>query len=101
MPAFVKVARLGDIPDAEGLAVEAGGKDIALFRVRDRVYAIANFCIHQGGPLAEGWCDGPIVTCPWHGWTYDVTTGECTLAGGVGVATYPVKVEGEDVYVEV
>ncbi len=101
MGQFVKVARLADIREGEGHAVSAGEHDIALFKVRGQVYAIGNACIHQGGPLADGWCDGLIVSCPWHGWEYDVTTGACTLAGGVSVPRYAVKVEGEDVLVEV
>lgn len=101
MGEFVKVARVADIRDGEGLAVMAGDHEVALFKVRGQVYAIGNACIHQGGPLADGWCDGQIVSCPWHGWEYDVTTGACQLAGGVSVPTFAVKVEGEDVFVEV
>ena len=101
MGQFVKVARLSDIHEGEGHAVMAGDYEIALFKVHGQVYAIGNACVHQGGPLADGWCDGTIVSCPWHGWEYDVTTGHCTLAGGVSVPKFAVKLEGEDIFVEV
>lgn len=101
MAQFVRVARVGEVPEGTGRIVHAGDTEVALFKVGDRYYAIANTCLHQGGPLGEGWIDGAIVTCPWHGWTYDVTTGACTLAPGAGVPAYPVKVEGEDILVAV
>ena len=99
MAEFVRVAKVGDVPSGEGRVVIVGEKEIALFRVGDAYHAIGNTCLHQGGPLGEGWIDGRIVSCPWHGWTYDVTTGACTLAPGAQVPSYPVKVEGDDIYV--
>jgi nitrite reductase/ring-hydroxylating ferredoxin subunit len=101
MAEFIKVAKISDIPEGESRIVQAGTQEIALFNVRGAIHAIGNTCLHQGGPLGEGWLDGPVVTCPWHGWTYDVTTGRCTLAPGVSVPKYAVKIEGGDVFVEV
>ena len=64
-------------------------------------YVLDNTCLHRGGPLGEGELEGPIVTCPWHGWRWDVTTGANTNNPAVKVACFPVKVEGTSVFVEV
>jgi len=97
----VKVATTAQIPDDHGLRVVAGDREIALFRVDGRIYAISNVCRHLGGPLADGWLEGRKVACPWHNWTYDVTTGACTLAPNASLTTFPVTVDGDDVFVEV
>lgn len=101
MVEFVKVAKVADIPADTGKFVEVGGKEIALFRVGDKVYATTNVCPHQGGPLAEGTMDGTAIVCPWHSWVFDVTTGVSPVMPQVRIETYPVKVEGDDVYVQV
>lgn len=98
---FVKVAKKSEIPSDTGLHVEAGGKEIALFKVGDRVHALYAVCPHQGGPLHEGGVQEGRVTCPWHGWEFDVSNGECTFNAAVKQPTFKVKEEGEDVYVEV
>ena len=100
MAEFVKVAKKSEIPADTGKCVEAGGKEIALFNVSGKVYAIHHVCPHQGGPLAEGGIEGAVVTCPWHGWSFDVTTGECTFNPAIQQATFKVKEEGEDIFVE-
>jgi len=101
MSQFIPVAKISDIPEGEGKAVEAGERFIALFNVRGKFYAMDNTCHHAGGPLGEGGLTGTKVMCPWHGWEYDVTTGECTTEPVVKQKTYPVKVEGEDILIEI
>jgi nitrite reductase/ring-hydroxylating ferredoxin subunit len=101
MGEFVKVARAGEIAPGEARAVEAGGKRIALFNLDGTFYAIDDACTHQGGPLSEGMVAGTEVTCPWHGAVYDVTSGAVLSAPAPGdVARYNVRVEGEDIEVE-
>ena len=100
MGQFVKVAKKSEIPSDTGKLVQVNGKDIALFKVGDKVHAIYQVCPHQGGPLDEGGLDGTVVTCPWHGWQFDVTTGVCTFNDSIKQPTFKVKEEGEDVYVE-
>lgn len=100
MGEFVKVAKKGEIPADTGKYVEAKGREIALFMVANKVYALQHTCPHQGGPLAEGGLDGNVVTCPWHGWQFDVTTGECTFNPSIKQETYCVKEEGDDILVE-
>jgi nitrite reductase/ring-hydroxylating ferredoxin subunit len=99
--AFVKVASTTDVAPGTAKCIEAGGKQIALFNVDGAFHAIDNLCLHRGGPLAEGEIEGTFVTCPWHGWQYDVTTGQNVLDDDEGVARYEVKVEGTDVLVDV
>jgi nitrite reductase (NADH) small subunit len=97
---FVKVAQLSDIPEGTGKTVEVGGRQIALFNTGGKFYAIDNTCLHRGGPLGEGELDGTLVTCPWHGWEYDVTTGSNTDDPTKKVACFAVRVEDNDILVE-
>jgi nitrite reductase (NADH) small subunit len=99
MASFVRVAATTDIPVGQGKTVEVNGKQIAVFNRAGTFYAIDNTCKHQGGPLGEGELDGQVVICPWHGWTYDVTTGVSPDDPDCKVDTYAVKVDGSDVLV--
>ena len=101
MAEFIKVASVSDVEEGAGKVVEAGGKAIALFKVQGNFYAIDNTCVHRGGPLGEGFLEEFIVTCPWHGWRYDITTGKCIMLPNAQVAKYNIKIEGNDVFVEV
>jgi nitrite reductase/ring-hydroxylating ferredoxin subunit len=97
---FVKVAEVGEVPPGTGkLVIGPLDKPIALFNVDGEFYAINQICPHRGGPLAQGKLAGCVVTCPWHGWTFDVRTGQPDHPGGHSVAGYHVKVEGATVYV--
>ncbi len=101
MPQSVKVAQTSDLAPGEGKAVEVEGQNIALFNVDGTFYAIGNTCTHKGGPLGEGDLDGDIVTCPWHGAGFNVKTGACTGGPAASdVKSFPVKVDGDDVLVE-
>ena len=99
MANFVKVAQTSEIPAGQGKCVEVNGKRIAIFNVDGTFYAMDDVCQHQGGPLGEGELNGKIVTCPWHGWRYDVTTGANEMNPSVVVEKYQVKVEGDDILV--
>jgi NAD(P)H-dependent nitrite reductase small subunit len=101
MGTFVRVAAIGEIAPGQGKTVEVNGRDIALFNVGGTFHAIDNTCKHRGGPLGEGELDGTVVTCPLHAWTYDVTTGECFDDPACGVDRFAVKVEGDEILVEV
>ena len=99
MSNFVRVGLAAEVPTGAGKAFEVDGKQIAVFNVEGSFYAIDNECKHQGGPLGEGELSGTVVACPWHQWTYDVTTGESPEDPDCSVARYSVKVEGDDLYV--
>ena len=77
------------------------GRQLGLFNVDGKVYCLDNTCVHQGGPLGEGMVDGKVVTCPWHGWQYDVTTGVSPVNPAAKVETFNCKVEGDAVFVEI
>src|SRR6516225_8508148 len=99
MRARHRVAKTSDLTAGKGCLVKAGGRAIALFNVDGRFYAIDNACAHLGGPLSEGVLLGCTVVCPWHNWEYDVTTGKEVLLGEEAVRSYPVEVEGEEIYI--
>lgn len=99
--AFVRAVEVGDIPAGTIRQVSVGGKEVALANVGGQFHAIDNTCIHRGGPLGEGLLEGKIVTCPWHGWQYDVDTGKVSQNPSVGVACYPVEIRGNEVFVDV
>lgn len=99
-PPLVKVADLAEFPPGTGrLVVGPADKPMALFNVDGALFAINAVCPHRGGPLAQGKLAGFVVACPWHGWTFDVRTGQPDHPGGHAIATYEVKVEGGAVYV--
>jgi len=101
MPETVRVAGTADIAPGSGATVEVGDKSFAVFNVEGSYYAIDNTCVHRGGPLGEGEMEGNTVTCPWHGWTYDVTTGRCLSNPSACVKSYPVTIEGADIKVQI
>ena len=102
MGRFIRAAAVADIPVGEGRVAEVDGRQVALFSVDGKICAIDNVCAHRGGPLGEGMVAGTVVTCPWHGWQFDVTTGVSPAGGGaVSVKKFNCKVEGSDVLVEV
>jgi nitrite reductase/ring-hydroxylating ferredoxin subunit len=96
----VKVAEVGAVGDGQGAVVEAGGRTLALFNVDGVLYALDNACPHRGGPLGEGDLEGRIVTCPWHAWRWDVTTGHNANNPAVTTRCYPVHVAPDGVFVE-
>jgi nitrite reductase (NADH) small subunit len=98
--AFVRAVAVGEIPVGTIREVDVNGKALAVANVAGTFHAIDNTCLHRGGPLGDGPLEGKIVTCPWHGWQYDVTTGKVSQNSSVGVACYPVEIRGGDVFVD-
>ena len=97
----VRVAALADVAPGVPHLVETHGTRVVLVRVGDQVHAIGDACSHQGGPLGDGKLSGTRLACPWHGWMYDVRTGQCLFPGrGAAVASYPARVDGESVMVD-
>jgi len=101
MPKYIKVAKVNEMPPGTAREFHADGKVIALFNVDGQFFAIDNTCLHRGGPLGQGALEDKVVTCPWHGWQYDVTTGTLVSNQEIKVQTYEVKVEGDDIAVGV
>ncbi len=100
MTDFFKVAQVDDLEDGDLMAVEVDGEPVCLAKVEGCIYAFTDNCTHISGPLNEGELDGEILTCPWHGAQFNITTGK-VLRGPArqDIATYPVKVEDNAVFV--
>lgn len=114
------VASEGDIEPGERIVVQLEGKEIGVFRKGDEYHAFLNWCSHQGGPVCEGpvtgtqestfdkesleldveWTrEGEVLNCPWHGWEFDINSGECLSRPRVKLPTYPVRVEADDIII--
>lgn len=101
MSSWHDVCSLAELPEGTGREVVVNGRILALFHVGTEVYAIDGMCSHQGGPLAEGKLAGSVVTCPWHGWQYDVRSGRQQITPSICQSTFPVRIEGDRILVEV
>lgn len=116
------IAQVGDLSEGERITVQLEGREISLFNIDGEYHAYTNWCAHQSGPICEGtltgtrkatvdqeagtieseWCrEGKILSCPWHGWEYDVVTGECLSKKGVLLPSHPVQVEDGEIIVSV
>ena len=96
------VAKRSQIPPGTTKRVEVDSVEVLLCNVDGTIYAIEDICTHDGGPLDQGDLEGCRIMCPRHGATFDVTTGAAlTLPAVVPLETYAIRVEGDDVYVEV
>ena len=94
---YIDVAKLSDLPPGSSLSLEVDkdGRGIALFNIDGKLFALDNTCPHAGGPLGEGSLQGEIVRCPWHGWKFNVRTGQC-LKNPIddwAVSCFPLRVE--------
>jgi len=101
MANFLKTVAASEVPPGTAKAVSLNGKTVALVNTGVTYRALDNTCAHRGGPLGEGVVDGETLACPWHGWQYDVKTGECLTHPRAKVACYAVKQEGDDLLVAI
>lgn len=97
---FVRAAKAAEVSTGTIHQFQVEGTAVALANIGGKFYAINDVCVHRGGPLGEGELEGQVVTCPWHGWQYDVTTGKVTQNPGMGVACYATEVRGDEVFVD-
>jgi nitrite reductase (NADH) small subunit len=101
MPEFISVAKVADVPSGEGRVFHVGRIPVAVFHVDGEFHALDNMCIHRGGPLGDGPCTATTVTCPWHGWQFDLKSGDCLSSPGESVDRYEVRIDGDDIQVKV
>ncbi len=111
------VGRTEQVPDRQALIVEIDGKSVGVFKIGDRLYAVRNVCPHKQAPLCRGTVGGTmlpsrpgelefgledrVLKCPWHGWEFDLETGQCLFGvSGRRVKTYPVRADEGHIYVE-
>jgi 3-phenylpropionate/trans-cinnamate dioxygenase ferredoxin component len=98
---FHTVARVGDIPESQGRVFEVDGLMIAVFQDGGTYFAIDDACPHQGAPLSDGIVYNRSVTCTWHGWCFSLADGRHLGGTRCRVGTYPVRVVGDEIQVEI
>jgi nitrite reductase/ring-hydroxylating ferredoxin subunit len=103
MPKKEHVFPLSSIPPEGGLRLEIEGMEegIAVFRRGDRIFAVGDSCTHMGASLSEGYLDDDCVVCPWHGWVFRLEDGASVFELGEALPVYPVRLEGDQVIVEI
>lgn len=94
-----RIGSLAAVEAGDPILTEVNGQDVALFICRGEVIATNGQCPHAGGPLHEGEVEGHILTCPWHGWSFDLETGICQEDDTMILQRYPVRIDGDDVLV--
>ncbi len=99
MSELVPIGSANQIPNGEGKAFTCGKHRVAVFNIDGAFYAVSDSCPHAGGPLSDGWLDGTEVTCPWHGWSFDVKL--CDEDPKDGLCRYKVQVENGELKVEI
>ena len=100
MQEHIIVADVADIKPGQMLYADIDGLPIALANVDGTIYAFADSCRHEGGPLSSGVLRDDVVTCPWHGWAYSVRTGKALVPPvGLRIPTYPVVIDGDRIVV--
>lgn len=98
--AFVRAVKVSDLAPGSIREVPLGSTVVALANVGGSFYAINNTCLHRGGPLGQGVLEGKVVTCPWHGWQFDVTTGKATMNPNADLACFATEIRGDEVFVD-
>ena len=98
---YETVARVDEVEPGTVQTVRVGDREIALARVDGEFYATQAHCLHLGGPLGEGRLGDHVLTCPWHGWQYDVRTGLNEFDHAIELRTYEVRVDNGEIQVSV
>jgi nitrite reductase/ring-hydroxylating ferredoxin subunit len=92
-------------PDSltEGSAkiIRINGREIAFIKSNHQIFAVGNECPHLGGPIGEGCVVDGKVTCPWHDWTFDLTSGECDINPAAKITIYPVSITDGGIIIEI
>ena len=100
VPRYVKVAEVDSVTPGNSVAVKLEGNFIGIHNVEGEFFAIDNICPHVGGVLHAGKQEGGVIVCPIHQWKFDVKTGKCIWPGECELATFPLKVRGGDILVD-
>jgi nitrite reductase (NADH) small subunit len=100
----VSIVRLGSKPDLppadEAKEFPCGAKTLCVANVNGAYSAVDNVCLHRGGPLGQGMIEGGKIVCPWHGWAWDPKTGAADQNPSLKIAVYPLKIENDEVLIE-
>jgi nitrite reductase (NADH) small subunit len=101
MSDFIKLTTTSELPaNNEAREFTLGDKAICVANVNGQITAMDNVCLHRGGPIGQGVIEHGKVICPWHGWGWDPVTGEAAHNSNAKVPVYPIKVEGDDVLIQ-
>ena len=98
---FIKVGKVSEVPQDSVIEVSVGEDVYAVCNVEGKLHALGGLCLHQGGPLGQGNVADGRVVCPWHAWEWDCRTGENPDDPSQCVATYEVKVDGDEILLQV
>ncbi len=98
---FVKVANLDELDEGKPRAVRVEGQSVALFKHNGNIYATDNQCPHMGYPLTRGRVRGGVLTCDWHGWSYDMGGGGCFTGGCDDLSTFPIEVREDEIHINI
>lgn len=99
---YLRIARVSDFNTTRMRTFRVLARPVAVFKEPDGGFrAIEMSCKHQNADLSGGCIQGDEVTCPWHGWKYNIRTGACLWGGETALRPYRVKVEGEDLYLSI
>jgi naphthalene 1,2-dioxygenase system ferredoxin subunit len=99
---WIELAAVESIPEDDVIGIDAGGKSFALYMVDGEVYVTDNICTHGNARLCDGFLEGHEIECPLHQGKFDIRNGKAMCAPLTeDVKTYPVKIEGARVFVEV
>ncbi len=101
MADYTTVAKVGDVPEGQGIAVQVGNKTVALFNDGGRYGAIDDCCPHMGASLAEGYLEDGVVACPWHAWRFCVHDGTWCDNRRIQIDHYEVRVQGDEIQIRV
>lgn len=96
-----KIGTMDELRNAGPLKGTVGKTKVLVFLVEDSPVATQARCPHAFGPLHEGELCDKVLTCPWHGWSFNLITGQCEEDEDLFIERYQVKVEGEDIFVSV
>ncbi|MBP86499.1 MAG: ferredoxin [Planctomycetaceae bacterium] len=100
MSKWIRIASIDDCPPGTACELVVEDRIIALYNIDGTFHALDGICPHQGGPLGKGTLTGCVVTCPWHGWQFDVTTGQHQTSASLRHAPFAVKVDNDAVWVD-
>jgi nitrite reductase (NADH) small subunit len=100
MSRWIRAAELSACPPGAALECVVEDRIVALFNVDGTIYALDGVCPHQGGPLGKGCLTGTIITCPWHGWQFDVRSGQHSLSRSIRQPAFPARIEGGAIWID-
>lgn len=98
--AMISLIELSSVPPGTSAEVVAEGRIFAVFNVDGTIHVLDGICPHAGGPLGKGQLQGHIATCPWHGWQFDVSSGQHCLNSRICQRNYAVQIQDTTVMID-